>query len=637
MTWEIMYSRSMDNGKTWSGTTTGDLRISQRMGNEKDAKFISSPKLVIGTPLGRATEVFHAIWSEMDNKQQQELVHYSRSENGGASWTGQEVDDILSHVGHFARNPDIAYSGAEANFIHATWSQEGLFGFDEIFYRRSFSYGNPGSWNEAMPISFTQDDGMISCDVTISGGAYNDVHAVWKQYPYDKAAESRLFYSSSPDNGLSWTGAGKDWPICDFDGFEPNKPSVAVGDKLVQVVWTEIDEKSPQGTMEIHTSWTDNPLDPESWTGLKGDIVLSNGDEWGPADARNVSMAMGLMKEGWKPVFVWDELNDEPTKAGRVDRNNEIHTNPEAEWTLTVTTSGSGYVERNPDQETYPDGTLVTIMAYAYAGWSFDHWGGDIYSFYNPETIEMTEDISVIAYFTQDQYTLTVNIYGSGSVSKSPNQATYTYGQNVQLTAIPDSGWKFDYWSGAITGSTNPRIITIYSNRVVNAHFSQITYNISLSLGWNLVSLPLEQPDTSVTKVLSSINGKYDSIKYYDSRDPADPWKSYRPDGQNDLTGIDHRMAVWIHTNAECTLTLYGTIPTSTTIQLYTGWNFVGYPTHDTTKTVASALAGTGYDRVEGYQSTAPYLKELKDTDPFLPGQGYWVHVPADTTWTINW
>jgi hypothetical protein len=349
-------------------------------------------------------------------------------------------------------------------------------------------------------------------------------------------------------------------------------------------------------------------------------------------------MKMGFMKSGiWKPVFVWDELNDEPTKLDRADRSNEIHTEPLPEWTLSVTVSGSGNVVIDPDQATYPDGTWVALAAYPAVGWSFDHWGGDLYSFSNPESILMDDEKSVVAYFTQNQYTLTVNVYGSGSVSKSPNQATYTYGQVVTLTATPTFGWRFNYWTGSVSGSTNPTSVTINGNKVVNAYFIQNIYNISLTTGWNLVSLPYVQADTDITKALSSINGKYDVLKYYDSLDYADPWKSYRPDGLKDLTDIDHKNAVWIHATTPCTLNVYGNIPTSTSIPLYAGWNFVGYPTQDKTRTVSSAFEGTGYDAVEGYISTTPYVQALKGTDIMLPGCGYWVHVPADTTWTVNW
>jgi hypothetical protein len=61
---------------------------------------------------------------------------------------------------------------------------------------------------------------------------------------------------------------------------------------------------------------------------------------------------------------------------------------------------------------------------------------------------------------------------GNGSVTKDPNQATYSYGDAVELTAIPDVGWSFDSWSGGLSGNTNPDTITIDGNETVTATFT---------------------------------------------------------------------------------------------------------------------------------------------------------------------
>ena len=84
-------------------------------------------------------------------------------------------------------------------------------------------------------------------------------------------------------------------------------------------------------------------------------------------------------------------------------------------------------------------------------------------------------------------------------------------------------------------------------------------------------------------------------------------------------------------------LTVTGSIPGSTNILLHSGWNLVGYPSL-VEKSISDALAGTGYDRVEGFNATAPYrINQLADSYMMKPGEGYWVHVPADSIWTIDW
>jgi uncharacterized repeat protein (TIGR02543 family) len=92
----------------------------------------------------------------------------------------------------------------------------------------------------------------------------------------------------------------------------------------------------------------------------------------------------------------------------------------------------------------------------------------------NPDTITMDGNKTVTATFTQDQYTLTINTVGSGSVTKSPDQATYTYGTIVDVNAIADAGWTFDSWSGDLGGSTNPETITMDGNKTVTATFTEV-------------------------------------------------------------------------------------------------------------------------------------------------------------------
>jgi len=174
-----------------------------------------------------------------------------------------------------------------------------------------------------------------------------------------------------------------------------------------------------------------------------------------------------------------------------------------------------------------------------------------------------------------------------------------------------------------------------FENRTYHVDNGETPFEISLSPGWNLISIPLDMADTSVMNVFASISGYLESVKYFDSADKADPWKSYRPGGTaNDLANIERDMGVWVRLNAACTLSIEGSVPTSTTINLLAGWNLVGYPS-GTERTVADVLAGTGYDRVEGFMPESPYVQELADTHLMRPGEAYWVMVPADTTWSV--
>ena len=130
-------------------------------------------------------------------------------------------------------------------------------------------------------------------------------------------------------------------------------------------------------------------------------------------------------------------------------------------YILTVNTVGNGSVARNPDQTGYHYGDVVTLTANADEGWTFDSWSGDATGSTSPVTVTMDEDKSVTATFTQDEYTLTVDTIGSGSVVSEPVQATYHYGEVVTLTAEAEDGWTFTGWGGDLSGGASLETITM--------------------------------------------------------------------------------------------------------------------------------------------------------------------------------
>ncbi|TMQ71520.1 MAG: hypothetical protein E6K81_09890, partial [Candidatus Eisenbacteria bacterium] len=99
----------------------------------------------------------------------------------------------------------------------------------------------------------------------------------------------------------------------------------------------------------------------------------------------------------------------------------------------------------------------------------------------------VTADHAIAASFAIDTYTLTVSLAGNGtgSVARSPNQATYPWGSTVQLTATPGAGSNFTAWSGAASGSTNPVTVTMTANQAVTATFTLKQWTLTASAGSN--------------------------------------------------------------------------------------------------------------------------------------------------------
>ncbi len=66
---------------------------------------------------------------------------------------------------------------------------------------------------------------------------------------------------------------------------------------------------------------------------------------------------------------------------------------------------------------------------------------------------------------------LTVQVAGNGTVNLDPPGGTYDLGTEVTLTAVAAADSTFDYWTGDLTGSTNPVTITMDADMRVTAVF----------------------------------------------------------------------------------------------------------------------------------------------------------------------
>jgi uncharacterized repeat protein (TIGR02543 family) len=159
----------------------------------------------------------------------------------------------------------------------------------------------------------------------------------------------------------------------------------------------------------------------------------------------------------------------------------------------SVSPTGSGNITKIPDQSNYDYLANVELTAVANAGWSFSYWSiandtwgsPSINSTQNPITIIMDNNKRVTAVFTQDQYILTITVIGNGNVTIEPYKTTYTYGENVTLTATADPDWTFAGWAGDASGTANPITVNMTGNKTVTATFApaQNEYTITASAG----------------------------------------------------------------------------------------------------------------------------------------------------------
>ena len=164
-------------------------------------------------------------------------------------------------------------------------------------------------------------------------------------------------------------------------------------------------------------------------------------------------------------------------------------------------------------------------------------------------------------------------------------------------------------------------------------------FSIDLDPGWNMISVPLNQTETDLGKVLENISGDYDAVQCYYVTDPTDPWKHSqigKPPSLNDLTDINRFKGIWIHITNPMGTTLYvnGTAPEVgyvNQVTLYSGWNFVGYPSLIERVPDSSGLP-VEVDMVQWFNASSGSWEywdpgASPDTLNLLkPGQGLWIH-----------
>jgi hypothetical protein len=84
----------------------------------------------------------------------------------------------------------------------------------------------------------------------------------------------------------------------------------------------------------------------------------------------------------------------------------------------------------------------------------------------------MDGDKTVTATFTQNEYTLTINKVGNGTVTPDIDPPYYL-NDVVILTAVADAGWTFSSWEGC-TGTGDTCTVTMDGNKTVTATFVYI-------------------------------------------------------------------------------------------------------------------------------------------------------------------
>ena len=172
------------------------------------------------------------------------------------------------------------------------------------------------------------------------------------------------------------------------------------------------------------------------------------------------------------------------------------------EYPLIIQVQGEGTVNQEvlvvAQGTEYEHGTQVQLTAVPATGWRFSHWEGDLDGNENPATIMVDSEKSVTAVFVILEYALNLTVEGEGTVNQEVLVAAqgteYEHGTQVQITAVPATGWRFSHWKGDLEGSANPTTILVDREKSVTAVFEKVFWGVSLEkVGSGSISVVPEQ------------------------------------------------------------------------------------------------------------------------------------------------
>lgn len=191
-------------------------------------------------------------------------------------------------------------------------------------------------------------------------------------------------------------------------------------------------------------------------------------------------------------------------------------------YTLNMTVLGAGEVDfltppNCPSGGTnrYRTGTTVQLRAeVTTASSSFERWFGDVPNQTTQEiSVVMNSDKNINAAFTVLCYSLSFSTDGHGEIV--PDQAPYcaglleySYGNTVSLSPVPFEGYEFDHWGGDLTGSANPGLITMDTDKSVEAYYVSNCYSFSgsvIGLGTLQADMPPVCPDDPTKFVVGTM------------------------------------------------------------------------------------------------------------------------------------
>jgi uncharacterized repeat protein (TIGR02543 family) len=138
-------------------------------------------------------------------------------------------------------------------------------------------------------------------------------------------------------------------------------------------------------------------------------------------------------------------------------------------YSVLYAAGSGGYVSGPVSQSIDYGGAALSVTAVPSQGYHFDHWSDGVLT-RSRRDLNITADLSVIADFAKNSYTLNYSADDGGLIQGLSNQ-NVLYGEDgVEVTAVPSEGYVFKSWSDGLVTATRKEI-NVTSDLSVTAVF----------------------------------------------------------------------------------------------------------------------------------------------------------------------